>query len=118
MNLHLVRRPRRNAALAVLLALSLLLMQWLGYAHAIAHAEGQPEFEKVAATQDDSFGHAKSASACAALDAVALGAGLQAAPVVLCPPATADTVLTQPPCAGWRRLFSAHFCSRAPPLNA
>ena len=118
MNPQSVRRSRRIAALGMLLALSLLFMQWLGYAHSLAHAGIQTELENVTATQGDVFGHAKSASACAALDAVSLGSGLPTALPVLLSPTTTNAPVALPLRAGWHRLFSAHFSSRAPPLNA
>ncbi len=115
---HPARQPRRSAALGVLLAISLLLTQWLGYAHAIAHAGVPAEFAAAQAAKGDPFDHAKSASACAALDAIALGAGLQSTGLPPLPPAMADAPVPQPLRNGWHRLFTAHFSSRAPPLNA
>ena len=104
--------------LGVLLALSLLFMQWLGYAHAIAHAGAQPEFETSTQTRFDTFDHVKSASACAALDALALGTGLQSAALPSLPAMSPDAPVALPLRAGWHRLFTAHFSTRAPPLNA
>ncbi len=115
---HTARPHRRIAALGVLLAISLLFTQWLGYAHAIAHAGAQPELQSAAQTPADSFDHAKTAGACAALDALALGAGLQSAALPPLPAMAADAPVVLPPRAGWHRLFTAHFSSRAPPLNA
>jgi hypothetical protein len=118
MILHAARPPRRIAALGVLLALSLLFTQWLGYAHAIAHAGSLPEVESAVQIQSDSFDHAKASSACAALDALTLGAGLQSAALPPLPAMAADAPVMLPLRAGWHRLFTAHFSSRAPPLNA
>ena len=118
MNLHSVRRSGLNTALGVLLALGLLFTQWLGYAHAIAHAGLQGEQEIVASTQGDGFGHAKSASACAALDAVALGVGMQTALPAPLASSAADGIPAHPLRTGWRVPFNAPFSSRAPPLNA
>lgn len=115
---HPARQPRRSAALGVLLAISLLLTQWLGYAHAIAHAGAPAEYAAAPMVKGDPFDHAKSASACAALDAMALGMGLQSTGLPPLPPAVADSPVAQPLRTGWHRLFTAHFSSRAPPLNA
>lgn len=108
---------RRSALMGMLLALSLLFTQWLGYAHAIAHAGGVTEFTQVVQA-GGALEHAKSASACAAFDAATLGAGtlnsiLPAAPVV-----QENGPVALPLRAGWHRQFTAHFSSRAPPLNA
>lgn len=116
MNFHRMRN-RRHALIGMLLALSLLLTQWLGYAHAIAHAGGLAEFTKV--TQDDgSFEHAKSASACAEFDAATLGAGTLNSALPPLPAVAESGPVILPLRSGWHRQFSAHFSSRAPPLNA
>ncbi len=117
MNPPPARPYRHRVALGVLLALSLLFMQWVGYAHAVAHAGAPPELEKISQTQGDTFDHAKSASACAALDATALGAGLKAAVLAPLPLAAAGAPQPQPLRSGWHRLFTAHFSTRAPPRN-
>ncbi len=118
MNPHALRPHCRSAALSVLLALSLLFTQWLGYAHAIAHAGALPELESSAPIKGDAFDHAKAGGTCAALDAMALGAGLQSSALAPLPTMSADAPVLLPPCAGDKRLFTAHFSSRAPPLNA
>lgn len=122
MNPSTARRPRRIAFLGMLLALSLLFMQWLGYAHAVAHGiphTGAPsEFESAAQLKTDAFDHAKSSGACASLDALALGAGLQSAALPTLPAIAHDAPAALPLRAGWHRLFNAHFSTRAPPLNA
>ncbi len=117
MILHAARSPRRIAALGVLLALSLLFTQWLGYAHAIAHAGLQPEIQSASQPQTDGFDHVKAGGACAALDALTLGAGLQSAALPPLPAVAADAPVVLPLRAGWHRLFTAHFSTRAPPLN-
>jgi hypothetical protein len=118
MNPHASRPHRRIAAFSVLLALSLLFTQWLGYAHAIAHAGGLPELESSSQIKAEAFDHAKASGACSALDALALGAGLQSTVLAPLPTMAADAPIVLPPRAGHHRLFTAHFSSRAPPLNA
>ncbi len=107
--------------ISLLLVLSLLFAQWLGYVHAFAHSGGTGEStEFVQATQspDGTFGHAKSAGACAAFDAAALGTGLHGPALQLLAALPADGPVALPPRTGWHRLFTAHFSTRAPPLNA
>ncbi len=100
----------------MLLAVSLLFSQWLGYAHAIAHAGVGAEPVKAYAGVSD---HVKSAGACAALDAAALGAGLQGAGLAPLAALAASEPVVLPLRSGWHRLFTTHFSSRAPPaLNA
>ena len=52
----------------------------------------------------------------------ATGSVRVAAPMIVAhamlPPAMADAPVAQPLRNGWHRLFTAHFSSRAPPLNA
>lgn len=101
----------------MLLALSLLFTQWLGYAHAIAHAGGTAEVTKVA-TSGGGVEHAKSASACASFDAATLGAGTLNSALPPLASAQQSGPVALPLRAGWHRQFTAHFSSRAPPLNA
>ena len=119
-------RPR--AVVGALLVLCLLLAQWVGYAHAIAHWHGQgsnaahlkhlQKAERVADAGNGLFDHQKASGACVALDAVALGAGLCSSGLAL-PAAHAPQL---PPVAlteqRWLPAFSALFATRAPPLNA
>ncbi len=109
---------RCSAPIGLLLVLSLLFAQWLGYAHAFAHTTGAPELSQPASWSDGAFGHAKSAGSCAAFDAAALGAGLQSPPPPLLPSLPASRPVALPLRTGWHRLFTAHFSTRAPPLNA
>lgn len=108
---------RRGALMGILLALSLLFTQWAGYAHAIAHAGGVTEFTKTSQAGVP-LEHAKSASACAAFDAATLGAGTLNSVLPALPVVQESNSVTLPLRAGWHRQFSAHFSSRAPPLNA
>lgn len=117
MNSYRMRHHRRNALIGILLALSLLLTQWLGYAHAIAHAGGLAEFTKVIQT-GGAFEHAKSASACAEFDAATLGAGTLNSSLPVWQAVQESGPVILPLRSGWHRQFSAHFSSRAPPLNA
>lgn len=108
---------RRSALMGILLALSLLFTQWLGYAHAIAHAGGATDYAKVAQA-DGALEHAKSAGACAAFDAATLGAGTLNSVLPAMPVVQKSGPVALPLRAGWHRQFTAHFSSRAPPLNA
>ncbi len=113
---HRLRDRHCSALIGILLALSLLLTQWLGYAHAIGHAGNAPEVAK--ATQAGGpLEHAKSASACAEFDAAALGAGTLNSALPVLPVMRENGPIVLPLRSGWHRQFSAHFSSRAPPLN-
>ncbi len=119
----LSRRDRRQPWLALLLMLSLLFTQWLGYGHAIAHGgNAQPEFglkiAKTTAEPGSPAGHQKSPGACASVDAATLGAGVPMADFVPAFATLANGPVTLPLRTGWHRLFTAHFSTRAPPLNA
>ncbi len=119
MHSRLTCSKRSTALIGMLLAISLLLSQWLGYAHAIAHAGVGAEPAKAAQAYTGVSDHVKSAGACAALDAATLGAGLQSASLPLLPDMATNGPVALPLRSGWHRLFTAHFSSRAPPrLNA
>ncbi len=117
MNPDRMRVRHRSALFGILLALSLLLTQWLGYAHAIAHAGNAAEFAK-AGQAGGPFEHARSAGACAGFDAATLGAGTLNSVLPLLPVIRESGPVDLPLRSGWHRQFSAHFSSRAPPLNA
>ncbi len=108
---------RRAALIGMLLVLSLLFTQWLGYAHAIAHPGGTTEFSKLAQTSE-SIEHANSASACAAFDAATLGAGTLNSVLPALPVVQESGPVILPADTGWQCQFTAYFSSRAPPLNA
>ncbi len=127
------RTQRQRAFVGVLLVLCLLLAQWVGYAHAIAHAHGQGNLNaplQVAELNSDArgdagndakaglFDHARASGACVALDASALGAGpcadIALLPVQRATLAPATAVLLQ----RWHPPFTANFATRAPPVNA
>lgn len=118
--------PVRRALLGALLVLCLLLSQWLGYSHAIAHMHGQAnaaahaQGEPPAGTQPGSglFEHQKASGACAALDAATLGASLCSDGLALsalrAPQVPAPALQYQ----AWRPAFIPLFSSRAPPPDA
>ncbi len=112
------RTDRRRHWLALTLILSLLFVQWIGFGHSIAHGNGLPELRQTAAKAIGLPDHQKAAGACAALDAATLGAGLPTADFVPAFAVPDHGPVTLPLRAGWHRLFTAHFSSRAPPLNA
>lgn len=118
----LPRIDRRRPWLALLLALSLLFTQWLGFGHAVAHGNnGLLELRQPTTDVGMAGGlpeHQKSSSTCVALDAATLGAGVPMADFVTAGTALTDAPIALPLRTGWHRLFTAHFSSRAPPLNA
>ncbi len=118
------RRLRHRAFASAMLVLCLLVAQWVGYAHAIAHWHGQEmgaahlqQSERIA-DASPVFDHQKASGACAALDAATLGAGLCSSSFAL----PAVHVPQRPPVAQdtqrWLPAFSPFFPTRAPPLNA
>lgn len=119
------RTNRQRAFIGTLLVLCLLLAQWVGYAHAIAHVHGQGNVgthaavaDRGADTSSGPFEHQKASGACAALDAAALGAGLCSKGLALqalhAPQLPPVERASQP----WLPAFAPHFSTRAPPLNA
>jgi hypothetical protein len=118
--------PRQRALVGALLVLCLLLAQWIGLAHAIAHAHGQSSVDlQLAERGNDNtpviaglFDHAKASGACAALDAATLGTGpcsdIAMPPLQRAEQVPAPAVLLQ----RWHPPFVASFSSRAPPIDA
>jgi hypothetical protein len=116
----LIRRKMHLPAslLSVVLMLSLLLTQWVGYGHAIAHADGLNETISVVNANAGTADHPKTTSACAAFDAATLGAGLHTPDILLAvAPSASFAPLAITP-TGHAPAFFAHFSSRAPPLKA
>ncbi len=109
---------RRHAWLAITLMLSLLFAQWLGFRHAIAHGNSLPAFSQSASKTGSLQDHQKSSGICAALDAAALGCAVPMANFSPALAVGAEGPVALPLRTGWHRLFTAHFSSRAPPLNA
>ncbi len=117
MTLPLRNADRRHAWLALMLVLSLLFTQWLGFGHAIAHGNSLPDFSQPAAKVGSLQDHQKSSGICAALDAATLGFAVPAAAFAPALAAMTDGPIALPLRTGWHRLFTAHFSSRAPPQN-
>ncbi len=114
----LPRKLHHHAALLSLaLILSLLFTQWLGYAHLIAHADGVNEATRIESAKSGIPDHQKTASACAAFDAAALGASLHTPDIILAVRHSASFVPQAASPAGHAPAFFAHFASRAPPLK-
>lgn len=111
------RKLHHKAAL-LSLALMLLFTQWLGYAHLIAHTDGVNEVTRIEASKSGIPDHQKTASACAAFDAAALGAGLHTPDIILAVAPSASFAPQTATPAGHAPAFFAHFASRAPPLKA
>ncbi len=122
------RKLRQRALVSALLVLCLLVAQWVGLAHAVAHAHGLGNAgidlvsaERSADTSPASpglFDHPRASGACAALDAATLGAGpcadISVLPVQRAVQAPMPAVLLQ----RWYQPFVASFSTRAPPVDA
>ena len=117
-NVLLPKSHRHAALLSLALMLSLLFTQWLGYAHLIAHADGVNEATRIENAKSSITDHQKTANACAAFDAAALGASLHTSDIRLAVIPTASFVPQTATPAGHAPAFFAHFDSRAPPLKA
>ncbi len=112
--------PRRNlqrAFTAVLLVLSLLLAQWLGLTHAIAHSGGASA-QTASASGWEPIEHTQSAANCAAFDAATLGTSLHTSDLVILPVVRCSAAVELPVRSGITRLTTRHFNSRAPPHQA
>ncbi|MDQ9169082.1 hypothetical protein Q8A64_01525 [Oxalobacteraceae bacterium R-40] len=102
---------------ALLLACSLLIAQWAGLQHRVAHAQLQST-SIVTAEVDRSADDAPDNHlfhSCVLLDASAMGASLPTGkfvPLVLSNTSLPITVL---PLVSWQALFTRQFSSRAPP---
>ncbi len=112
------RRNRRQPWLVLMLVLSLLFTQWLGFGHAIAHGSSLPELGSTKVKTGSFPFHQKSSAHCAAFDAATLGTGIPMADVAIAPTMLGQGAVVLPSPAGRPHTFIAHFSSRAPPLNA
>lgn len=110
------RNPQR-AFTAVVLVLSLLLAQWLGLTHAIAHS-GVASAQTASASGWEPIEHTQSATHCAAFDAATLGASLHTSGLVILPVVRCSAAVELPVRGGIARLTTRHFNSRAPPHQA
>ncbi len=109
--------PRENpqrALTAALLVLSLLLAQWLGLTHAIAHS-GTASAQTASASDWKPIEHTQSTAHCAAFDAATLGAGLHTSGSAILPMVRCSAAVELPVRGGIARLTTRHFNSRAPP---
>ncbi len=112
-----MHRNRYRALIGVLLVFSLLLSQWVGLSHAIAHSGvGGTQAASVAGWEP--IEHSKSASHCAAFDAATLGASLHFAGLLVLPTVDSSAAVNLPAPDGIARLTTRHFNSRAPPQSA
>ena len=111
------RRYPQRAFMAALLVFSLLLAQWLGLTHAIAHS-GVASAQTASASGWEPIEHTQSAAHCAAFDAATLGASLHTSGLVILPVVRCSTAVELPVRGGIARLTTRHFNSRAPPRQA
>jgi hypothetical protein len=100
-------------ATAILLAMALLLAQWIGLHHGIRHAGLQHSLPSAAQIEaDDGDAH----HSCIAFDAAALADSISVPPY-LAPLLTGVRVLALwTAFASWDAPFTLYFSSRAPPL--
>ena len=118
-----LHRPR--ALIGALLVLCLLLAQWVGLSHAIAHAHGLGNASLHQALADRGadgnptgnglFDHPRASGACAALDAATLGAGPCTDIAMLPVQRAAQVPAVALPLQRWHSPFIANFSTRAPP---
>ncbi|MFM7483750.1 MAG: hypothetical protein ACKO2S_05780 [Burkholderiaceae bacterium] len=117
MNTQRMHRNRYRALIGVLLVFSLLLSQWVGLSHAIAHS-GIAGAQAISASGWEPIEHSKSASHCAAFDAATLGASLHSSGLLVLPAIRGSAAVKLPIPDGVARLTTRHFNSRAPPQSA
>jgi len=114
--IHRHRNPQRALTVA-LLVLSMLLSQWVGLTHAIAHS-GIVSAQTATSSTGEPLEHTKSASHCAAVDAATLGASVASSDVSYVT-IVQHTAAVQPPVkTGLSRQPARHFQPRAPPQLA
>ena len=115
----------QRALISALVVVCLLLAQWVGLSHAVAHAHGLGNAGLHLASAERGadgnpagnslFDHPRASGACAALDAATLGAGpcadVAMLPVQRAAQAPVIAVLLQ----RWHSPFVANFSTRAPP---
>jgi hypothetical protein len=107
-------RRSYRALTAALLVFGLLLSQWVGWTHAIAHS-GIASTQAASDSSWEPIQHTHSASHCAALDAATLGASLHSSGLLVLPAVRASAAIDLPVRGGIARLTALHFNSRAPP---
>jgi hypothetical protein len=102
------------------LAFAVLFAQWIGIAHAIAHADQllvQTQATASSSTNDHSDGDGDSLShSCLLFDAITLSAALHTAEFGGLTSPRPGVPAMEIPLLSWDALFNSHFSSRAPPL--
>jgi len=114
--LNILRSVFSNFKVASLI-LSLLLAQWVGLTHSIAHS-GIASAQAISASGSEPIEHSKSAGHCAAFDAATLGASLHCSGSLVLPTIRGGAAVKLPIPDGVARLTTRHFNSRAPPQPA
>lgn len=106
----------------VWLIASVLFAQWLGFQHAIAHAQlasygpALDYTQQVTVAKAIGLEHHHLSKPCAVYDAATLGATLPATPLQLTPLLSRAVNLISPTPPTWQAVCTALFRSRAPPL--
>lgn len=98
----------------MVLVISLMLAQWLGLTHAIAHS-GIATAQSASVSGWEPIDHTQSAAHCAGFDAATLGASLHSNDLVISPVVRCSAAVELPVLSGITRLTTRHFNSRAPP---
>jgi flagellar biosynthesis protein FlhB len=105
----------RSTARAILLAVALLLAQWVGMLHRIDHASGQIEPQ---AQSHGEGGYSNSSSvshSCVVFDGVCLADLLPTTVVALVAARAVHVLQPASDFASWSGRFAGHFQPRAPP---
>ncbi|RZL04497.1 MAG: hypothetical protein EOP36_00340 [Rubrivivax sp.] len=105
----------RRTTWAILLAVALLLAQWVGMLHRIDHAGGQVEAQAQSRAEGDYPNGSSAAHSCVVFDGVCLADLLPTALVDLLPARLAHGLPLAADFASWHGRFAGHFQPRAPP---
>ena len=106
----------KHTRLAILLIVTLLVAQWTGVVHRIAHAKGWPANQSVSAesVQTTNWGD-QTTHSCAAFDAAAVGSALTGPCLAIAIVPNTHVLAMWVAFASWQAPHISHFSSRAPP---
>jgi hypothetical protein len=109
------RAPRARIALALLLAMALLFVQWAGLGHRISHSALQQQL--IGALTNADGGAPDKLHSCVLFDAATVADMLHIPPALATPLTGAEVLAQWAAFISWRAPLLTCFSSRAPPVS-